>query len=243
MKTVRTFLGLLLTASVGYGQNVGIGTATPTQRLDVNGNVQFSGALMPGGNPGTAGQVLTSQGANTPPIWVNPTQLSGWRLIYVDDFDDGTAQGWSGPGAAPSTCGMWRLLGGYNNCGTGCNLTKTYNLTGIPHSKVMVKVYWVKIDSWDQNTSAGRNYWTLSIDGNSVGGGAAVGSDASDSEGTNTICGANGGSEIWVEEGPFVSVGVISHSGNSVQVNIVSNLDQAATDESLGIDAVEVWVY
>ncbi|GIV23255.1 MAG: hypothetical protein KatS3mg025_0914 [Bacteroidia bacterium] len=49
--------------------NIGIGTTAPTQRLDVNGNVQFSGALMPGGIPGTAGQVLVSQGATTPPIW------------------------------------------------------------------------------------------------------------------------------------------------------------------------------
>ncbi|KAF5042881.1 hypothetical protein DSECCO2_508060 [anaerobic digester metagenome] len=51
------------------GTNVGIGTNTPTQKLDVPGNVKFSGALMPNNNPGTTGQVLVSQGANTAPVW------------------------------------------------------------------------------------------------------------------------------------------------------------------------------
>ncbi len=49
--------------------NVGIQLSAPTQALDVNGNVQFSGALMPGGNAGVAGQVLVSQGAGVAPVW------------------------------------------------------------------------------------------------------------------------------------------------------------------------------
>ncbi len=54
---------------INQGGNVGIGTTNPTQRLDVNGNVKFSGALMPNNLPGTAGQVLTSAGAGAPPTW------------------------------------------------------------------------------------------------------------------------------------------------------------------------------
>lgn len=49
--------------------NVGIGNTTPTQRLDITGNVRFSQALMPNNNPGSAGQVLVSQGGNIAPIW------------------------------------------------------------------------------------------------------------------------------------------------------------------------------
>lgn len=49
--------------------NVGIGTAVPSERLDVAGNVKFSGALMPGNLPGTAGQVLKSAGAGIAPVW------------------------------------------------------------------------------------------------------------------------------------------------------------------------------
>jgi len=57
------------------GTNVGVGTAAPAQRLDVSGNVQFSGALMPGGNAGTSGQILTSQGAGLPPTWQTPASI------------------------------------------------------------------------------------------------------------------------------------------------------------------------
>lgn len=60
------------------GTNVGVGTAAPTQKIDVAGAVKFSGALMPNNNAGTTGQILQSQGAGAPPIWQNPTNI----LVY-----------------------------------------------------------------------------------------------------------------------------------------------------------------
>jgi len=48
---------------------VGIGTITPAEMLDVNGNIKIEGALMPNNLPGNAGQILTSAGANNPPVW------------------------------------------------------------------------------------------------------------------------------------------------------------------------------
>ncbi len=54
---------------------VGIGVATPSEVLDVSGNIQFSGALMPGGNAGSAGFVLMSQGAGNSPVWVDTALL------------------------------------------------------------------------------------------------------------------------------------------------------------------------
>ncbi|MGC8958065.1 MAG: tail fiber domain-containing protein, partial [Candidatus Kapaibacteriota bacterium] len=59
--------------------NVGIGTNNPNELLDVNGNISFTGALMPNGNAGTSGQVLISQGAGSPPIWGSATG-AGWSL-------------------------------------------------------------------------------------------------------------------------------------------------------------------
>lgn len=61
--------------------NVGIGNSAPTQRLDVTGNVRFSGALMPGGNAGSLGYVLVSSGAGAPPTWQDGTGIiasSSW---------------------------------------------------------------------------------------------------------------------------------------------------------------------
>jgi hypothetical protein len=48
--------------------NFGLGN-DPTEKLDVTGNVKFSGALMPNNIAGTAGQVLTSAGPGLAPTW------------------------------------------------------------------------------------------------------------------------------------------------------------------------------
>jgi len=58
--------------------NLGIGNIAPSEKLDITGNVKFSGALMPNNLPGTAGQVLTSAGPGLPPTW-SPGG-SGWAL-------------------------------------------------------------------------------------------------------------------------------------------------------------------
>jgi hypothetical protein len=50
---------------------VGIGTSLPTEALDVNGNLKWSGALMPNNNAGTSGAILRSNGAGTAPSWFN----------------------------------------------------------------------------------------------------------------------------------------------------------------------------
>jgi hypothetical protein len=49
--------------------NIGIGIIVPTEKLDVVGNVKFSGSLMPNNLPGALGQVLTSAGAGVAPTW------------------------------------------------------------------------------------------------------------------------------------------------------------------------------
>ncbi|NPA34839.1 MAG: hypothetical protein GXO48_07940, partial [Chlorobi bacterium] len=54
---------------------VGIGVSNPSEALDVSGNVQFTGALMPGGDAGTSGFVLMSQGAGNPPVWMDTALL------------------------------------------------------------------------------------------------------------------------------------------------------------------------
>ena len=51
--------------------NVGIGIANPAYKLDVAGDVNFTGALRLGGNAGASGQILQSTGSGAP-NWVSP---------------------------------------------------------------------------------------------------------------------------------------------------------------------------
>ncbi|MEO7049876.1 MAG: hypothetical protein ABI091_31520, partial [Ferruginibacter sp.] len=56
-------------SAIDKSGNLGLGNSAPSQKLDVTGNVKFSGALMPNNSAGTSGYVLTSQGAGTAPVW------------------------------------------------------------------------------------------------------------------------------------------------------------------------------
>jgi trimeric autotransporter adhesin len=70
---------------------IGINNATPTERLDVTGNIRFSGALMPNNAAGAAGQFLTSAGAGLPPTWTAATSYFNTNL--------GTGYRWAVPGS------------------------------------------------------------------------------------------------------------------------------------------------
>lgn len=64
MKKMFAFFLMHLICQVSLGQNVGIGTTTPTEKLDVNGNINMNGQLKINGNAGTANQVLIKDGLN-----------------------------------------------------------------------------------------------------------------------------------------------------------------------------------
>ena len=66
--------------SINNGGNIGIGNNVPTEKLDVTGNLKFSGALMPNNNAGTAGYILQSTGAGAPPVWVSSGASQAWGL-------------------------------------------------------------------------------------------------------------------------------------------------------------------
>ncbi|HTE12317.1 MAG TPA: hypothetical protein VK645_15140, partial [Chitinophagaceae bacterium] len=51
--------------------NIGMGVTAPAQKLDINGNLKLSGAFMPAGDAGNAGEFLTSNGSGTAPVWIN----------------------------------------------------------------------------------------------------------------------------------------------------------------------------
>jgi hypothetical protein len=78
-----------------FNTNLKIGNfTTPTEALDVTGNVRFSGALMPNNNAGTSGNALVSNGASTAPTWSKiglTTHVSGILPIANGGTNSSTA--------------------------------------------------------------------------------------------------------------------------------------------------------
>ncbi len=58
MKKQYLFLAAFLIFNISNAQNVGIGTTTPSEKLDVSGNVNVTGTIKANGIDGTPGQVL-----------------------------------------------------------------------------------------------------------------------------------------------------------------------------------------
>jgi hypothetical protein len=73
MKTaILSFLFVLAwvgQSQILFSQNVGIGTAAPTEKIHILGNERLDGAFMPNNLPGTTGASLISQGPGVAPVW------------------------------------------------------------------------------------------------------------------------------------------------------------------------------
>jgi hypothetical protein len=54
--------------------NTGFGTLTPTEKLDVAGNINLTGQLKFNNSPGSAGQALVSNGPSSSPSWQNASK-------------------------------------------------------------------------------------------------------------------------------------------------------------------------
>ena len=132
MKRLIVLACLICFISAG-AQNVGIGTTTPSEKLDVNGNLKISGYLNLNGNTGTSGQVLTSQGTN-PPIWTTvsgtkstdlpPTEYSATSPdMFTGDIilkSSAVADKWyDGVGLVSFGDTLFVFGGWYNSAGTG----------------------------------------------------------------------------------------------------------------------------
>ncbi len=77
--TTNTAAGSVEALRIDSSGKVGIGTTIPTEKLDITGNLKFTGALMPAGSAGTPGFFLQSLGAGTAPQWFDATNLA-WQL-------------------------------------------------------------------------------------------------------------------------------------------------------------------
>lgn len=95
MKNITTFLFirnifslLILLFCFSINAQVGIGTTTPSESLDVIGNIEYTGALMPNNNPGNANELLLSGGLNSPSVWgpeiLNISQITAFGKFYIN---------------------------------------------------------------------------------------------------------------------------------------------------------------
>lgn len=103
-------------AAIDNNGRFGIGTITPTEVVDVVGNIKFSGALMPNNLPGTAGQVLTSAGPGLPPVWSasgNFVRTSATNNLFVGTSNGATTTGSSNTFVGESS-GQANTTGGQN---------------------------------------------------------------------------------------------------------------------------------
>jgi hypothetical protein len=91
MKRTIFLLIMFCTCLKLMAQNIGIGTTNPTQKLDVEGNLKLSGAIMPGGNAGTAGQVLVSNGLHAAPVWQTLQTTGSSRFLVTTAANSNSA--------------------------------------------------------------------------------------------------------------------------------------------------------
>ena len=196
--------------------NVGIGTTTPAEKLDVAGNFRLSGALMPNGQAGTSGQVLVSQGAGNPPIWSSSISslesdpiwsaaISGSQTITgnwtFSNTISGSISGNAGTATALQTARNFSLSGDVTSPSVSFNgtadvvLSSTIANDAVTSSKILNGT----ILNEDISASAGIDVSKLSVTQNNiiVGNGSNVGSLLA--PGSNgQVLAISGGAPAWV---------------------------------------------
>jgi hypothetical protein len=81
MKKLLQLSIIIFSSYCSAAQNVGIGTSTPSEKLDVNGNINIAGQMKVAGNAGTSNQVLMKDASNNM-VWGD---LSEFKNIQVFD--------------------------------------------------------------------------------------------------------------------------------------------------------------
>ncbi len=157
------------------------------------------------------------------------TDGGGWTLVFSDHFESAADPGWST--TTITTCGAWgSILGGYGVMAGG-TMDVDASTQSITHTEAWVTLDYAAIDSWDGETAwvalDGTTLWSTSLDNHS---GAY-----------SEVCGWDRGYYgSYESKWPFDET--VAHTAASVNVLAGSTLDQAATDESFGLDNVDVWV-
>jgi hypothetical protein len=157
------------------------------------------------------------------------TDGGGWTLIFFDDFETSVDPGWSL--YSTYACGSFgTLLGGYGIIANG-EIDNDLDCYGVPHSEGWVDLEYAALDSWDGETAY------VEVDGTTI----ASWSQNNHSSSYGEVCGWNRGYYGSYDSLHLVDE-IFTHSADSMTLVVGSTLNQAATDESFGIEEVWVWV-
>ena len=156
MKQLIVIIALVINGITIAAQNVGIGTSSPAQKLDVAGNIKLTGAIMPNGIAGTAGQVLTSAGAGAAATWESTAYTGAGRFWIIPTNNSRSTGsfsgrgGWNLDGAANETTQTDSLdFGSTNESGTDFTINNpglvnnyvTVNRTGLYHFEGVLRYF------------------------------------------------------------------------------------------------------
>jgi len=189
---------------------VGINNTTPSEALDITGNLDLSGAFMPGSTAGTSGYVLTSAGAGVAPTWTNPASLSsslawsqdGNTLSAIKKF--GTISAHDIPFITNNTEKM-RLFS------TGALAVGTTTLDATNPEKLLVNAGTTTSYNLMNAKGSINNYMQINIQNQS--GGAAASSDlvATSNNGSETVNYV----DLGINSGGYSSTGVLGGANNA----------------------------
>jgi hypothetical protein len=113
MRNSLTVFFHCIMAATAMSQNIGVNTNTPTQPLDVVGNINTTGNLMVNGVAGANGQVLGMNG-NTMQ-WMDKSRFKHWSVYPVS----GSTAFSVPPGTTEVMIEMWGAGGGAHSIGGG----------------------------------------------------------------------------------------------------------------------------
>ena len=145
-----------------------------------------------------------------------------YTVMHVSDFAANAAAGWEflgGATAGTTTCGDFKLLGGYDVLAKGGSVVKT--VTSMEeHTLLTISFEFVKLDTWDGEAAKlfvdDALVWTQAIGSSS---GAAL-------YGSATICG------LTTADAVIPVTITVPHDEAMAKIRFTTTLDSGATDEA-----------